>query len=114
MIQQYIEQRTNTTKPTAWSIDDYDGELSWEEIKQQPNDEYREYHKADVNQYHKLMHRLYQLESDIDDLIKRQETNGWDEEGGKEWQRIRDFIKEECMNANKETEGKCEEEDIEV
>ena len=31
VIQQYVEQRTSTTEPTTWSIDHYDGELSWEE-----------------------------------------------------------------------------------
>ena len=114
VMQQYLEQRTNTAEPTTWSIDDYDGEVSWEEIKQQPSIDYRHDSEVSRNQYHKLMHALYQFEGETDELIKRQETRGCVEGDKRKWQKVRDNIKEECMSMYREIEGKCEDEDLEV
>ena len=83
----------NTDDPTTWSIDGYDGEVSWQEVRQQPSIDYEHYIDMSQNQYHKLMHALYQLEGITDELIKKQELSGCSDESRKEWLNIRDDVK---------------------
>ena len=111
---QYLERRTNTKDPTTWSIDDYDGKESWQELGEQPNVEYTYDREMSSNQYDRLTHTLYQLENVTDYLINKQESRELDENSRMEWQAIRDKIKVECMNVYDEIEGNNKLEDIDV
>ena len=104
ILWQYLEQRMNTEEPTTWSIDDYDGKVSWQELKQQPSIDHEHDVDMNPNQYHKLMHALYQLESITDELVEKQELSGCNDGNKKEWLNIKDQVKTKCMEMFKEME----------
>ena len=114
VILQYLELAMGQGDPTTWSIDDYDDAESWEENQWEPRAEHRKDIEASTNQYHKLSHALYQLESAIDDLLARQKS---DEQCGQlmqERQDIKGKVRGQCMEMYKEVEGIAETNDNDV
>ena len=69
VLAQYLAMRMSGGTPIEWTIDDYDGEESWEEEKTQPAAEYGQDIETSANQYHGLANRLYQYEDEMDDLL---------------------------------------------
>ena len=61
--------------PMTWSIDNYDGEESWQEHGVTPPKEYEKDEESNASQYHKMAHALYQLEGATDDLMKNQKQD---------------------------------------
>lgn len=104
VIWQYLEYKTDTEEPTTWSIDDYDGESSWDEIRRQPEDVYRNDHELSINQYHKLMNALYQAEGVTDELIEEGKSITKPRKVKQEWHHIKGEIRKECMKMYHEIE----------
>ena len=63
VVAQYLGLSVNIERPTGWTIDDHDGQVSWEEGKQFPKLEYQDDVEMNTNQYHRFGKELYQHEA---------------------------------------------------
>ena len=111
IIQQFLEHRTDGEKPCQWSIDEYDGVVSWAECNQLLREAYQKDAELTTNQYHKLTHSLYQWEGMIEDLIERRERDEEQEQGRQKWQEIREGIRDACKAMYNEIINKGSEDD---
>ena len=104
-------------QPTTWTIDNYDGEESWNECGQEPNNGHRGDGETNANQYHKLSGGVCRWGSATDDLIEKwdleivQDSNDHRNWRIQEWQRIKVGVRTTCMNMHREAEDQkdCEE-----
>ena len=104
VLARYLALRMQTTKPQVWSIDDYDVMESWEEDNKEPPIEFRRDTNMNKNQYHKLMHELYQCENETDNLLVEWKTNGSNDKQIAEWKRIQDGVQRACVDMYQEVE----------
>ena len=111
VIFQYVNWDMRGEQPTTWTIDNYDGEESWNECGQEPHNVHRGDGEVNANQYQKMSGELYQWESAADDLIKKwnlQDVQNPNEDQSwriREWQRIKDGVRATCMSMYQEIEN---------
>ena len=109
-------------RPSMWTIDDYDGEVSWQERGARPPAEYNQDEQMSTNQYHMVTHMLYQLEGMTDELMAQMDNQHVNklsvqmchDEGTAEqtWRRIKENVENICMEINHEVENTNDEEEL--
>lgn len=113
VISQHLEHDMNTTIPTPWAIDNYDGSDSLRERAQQPRDNCKDDREMSSNQYNKFLHILHQMEEETDEITQKRkagECEGWIQQ---ERQKVQNDVKKDCMEIYAEVElGEAYEERI--
>ena len=104
VLASYLFLRTRADEPTSWTSDDYDGFESWEEERQRPPKEFERDVEINADQYHKLMHQLYQYEGETDELLEKRDNGDDRETQIYQWKRIRFGVQRMCMEMYREVE----------
>ena len=111
---QYLTKVMSTQEPTTCSVDNYDGEETWREHQWRPKEGYKDDVELNMNQYHKLVHHLYQAESATEDLMIKWQAGNRDNSARQEWQKIKSDVKERCLEMFRETETDEDTDDVDA
>ena len=85
---QYLKHELESEAPTMWSVDNYDGPGSWEELSSQFRDTYKNDGETGAGQSHKMMFAVHQWEGATDDIIQQWDNNACEKAKHQEWRRI--------------------------
>ena len=96
VVMQYFGIILHEDEPCRWSIDDYDGGVTWMEMKMEPETQYRDDGQTTTTQHKEFRSKLMQLDMEADEVLDME--IGINERNGK-WHGTRSRLQEVCEEA---------------